>query len=85
MNGTIRPSRSKTKTVPSASEPVRNRPLSSSYSMPSGMKPPRSAVMTLPVVAAGGGAGAGAAGAAAGAGGGDVADGDSGSGEHPRA
>ena len=54
MNGTTRPSRSMTKIVPSASEPVRKRPLSSSYSMPSGMKPPRSAVMTATVAPASG-------------------------------
>jgi hypothetical protein len=44
------------------------------------MNPPRSAVMTLAVAAAG----AGGAGAALGAGGAEVAVGDSGSGEQPR-
>src|SRR6188474_2377579 len=79
MNGTTRPSRSTMKIVPSASEPVRNRPLLASYSMPSGMNPPRSAVMMSPAAAAdarGDGAALGAAGA-------DVAVGDSGSGEQP--
>src|SRR6187549_2031588 len=79
MNGTTRPSRSTTKIVPSASEPVRNLPLVASYSIPSGMNPPRSAVMTLPAAAAD----SRGAGAALGAGGGDVALGDSGSGEQP--
>src|SRR5688572_532784 len=81
MNGTMRPSRSKTKIDPSASEPVRNRPLSSSYSMPSGMKPPRSAAITLTAALASGRvAGAAAVGDTAGAAGGDSAVGDSGSG-----